>query len=167
MKHRGTIQSYECKNRTVNITSALQRVEKTNRTIDWGHQPLVWKRNCLITSYVHHTTWHSQGKEMSKWADYMLFMSGIQRIQLLVSSLEISMHYSSLLVAGGHIRRYVDIWAQRDTLGLLTLTSISCFCKLPQMYHFHWPGLSSGKGEGEVWCINGTVYGSGNYIVIK
>lgn len=50
---------------------------------------------------------------MSKGADYMLFMSGIQRIQLLASSLEISTHYSLLLVAGGHMRQYVDTSSTR------------------------------------------------------
>jgi hypothetical protein len=50
-------------------------------------------------------------------------MPGIQRIQLLVSSLEISMHYILLHVAGGHTRRrYVDIRAPHDTLRMLTLT---------------------------------------------
>jgi hypothetical protein len=136
------MQRYECKNQTENNISAIKRVEKTNWTIDWGHQPSVRKRN---SAQLHHTTWHSRGKEMSKWADYMLFMSGMQRIQLLVSSLEISTHYSLLLIAGGHMRKYVDIRAQHDTLGLLTLTS--WVCKLPQIYEFHRPGLSSGKGE--------------------
>jgi hypothetical protein len=126
------------------MISALQKVTKTNRTIDWGHQPLVSTRN---SAQLHHTTCHSRGKEMPKCADSLIYMSGIQRMQLLVSSLEISMHYSLLHVAGGHTRRrYVDIWAPHDALRMLTLTSWF-FMKLPQMNEFHkaWTFVWEGR----------------------
>jgi hypothetical protein len=149
------------------MTSALQKVKKTNRTIDWGHRPLVSKRN---SAQLHHTTCHSRGKEMSKCADSLIYMSGIQSMQLLVSSLEISMRYSLLHVAGGHKRRrYVDIWAPHDALRMLTLTSWFLW-NFRKWMSFIRPGLSLGKGGGGVWCIqryaeNKQTHGSDNYFV--